>query len=123
MWDRSRRAFSLVELLIVFAIVLLLVGIALTGLQAARESARRLSCAANLRDLGLGLLHHHQALGVLPPFCGGPDSTSTQVWGSPPQPSPYPRPGIGLASGFVMLLPFIGEPTLRFSHSYEACSA
>jgi hypothetical protein len=112
MWDRSRRAFSLVELLIVFAIVLLLVGIALTGLQAARESARRLSCAANLRDLGLGLLHHHQALGVLPPFCGGPDSTSTQVWGSPPQPSPYPRPGIGLASGFVMLLPFIGEPTL-----------
>ena len=41
MWDRSRRAFSLVELLIVFAIVLLLVGIALTGLQAARESASR----------------------------------------------------------------------------------
>ena len=112
MRDRSCHAFSLIELLIVTAILLLLAGISLTGLQTARESARRLACAANLRDLGLGLLHHHQALGVLPPFCGGPDSTSTQVWGSPPEPKPYPRPGIGLASGFVMLLPFIGEPTL-----------
>jgi hypothetical protein len=112
MRDRSRRAFSLVELLIVATIVFLLLGISLSGLQAARETSRRLSCAANLRELGLGLLHHHQALGVLPPFCGGPDSTSTQVWGSPPQPRPYPRPGIGLASGFVMLLPYIGEPAL-----------
>jgi prepilin-type N-terminal cleavage/methylation domain-containing protein len=112
MRDKSCHAFSLIELLIVTAILLLLAGISLTGLQTARESARRLACAANLRDLGLGLLHHHQALGVLPPSWGGPDSTSTQVWGSPPEPKPYPRPGIGLASGFVMLLPFIGEPTL-----------
>lgn len=94
MRGRSRRAFSLVELLIVTTIVLLLGGIFLTALQAARESARRLSCATNLRELGLGLLHHHQALGVLPPFCGGPDSTSTQVWGSPPQSvsPPWNRP-------------------------------
>ena len=127
MRDRSHRAFSLLELLIVTTVVLLLVGISLTGLQAARESARRLSCAANLRELGLGLHHYHQARGVLPPFCGGPDSTATQVWGSPPQPKPYPRPGIGLASGFVMLLPFIGEPTLfdaiRAAGWPFACSA
>lgn len=108
----SRRAFSLVELLIVIAIVVLLVGISLSGLQSAREASRRLSCAANLRELGLGLHHHHQALGVLPPFCGGPDSTATQAWGSPPEVKPYPRPGIGLASGFVMLLPFIEQRSL-----------
>ena len=109
---RSRRAFSLVELLIVTTIVLLLLGISLTGVQAARESSRRLSCAANLRDLGLGLLHHHQALGVLPPSWGGPDSTAALAWGSPPEVKPFPFPGIGLASGFVMLLPYIGETSL-----------
>lgn len=108
----SRRAFSLVELLIVIAIVVLLVGISLSGLQSAREASRRLSCAANLRELGLGLHHHHQALGVLPPFGGGPDSTASVAWGSPPEVKPYPRPGIGLASGFVMLLPYIGELSL-----------
>ena len=112
MRNRSLRAFSLVELLIVTTVVLLLVGISLSGLQAARESARRLCCAANLRDLGLGLMHHHQARGVLPPSWGGPDSTATLVWGSPPERKPYPRPGIGLASGFVMLLPYIGEQSL-----------
>jgi hypothetical protein len=79
MCDRSGRVFSLVELLIAATIVFLLAGISLTGLQAARASCRRLSCSANLRELGLGVLHHHQALGVLPPFCGGPDSTSTQA--------------------------------------------
>jgi prepilin-type N-terminal cleavage/methylation domain-containing protein len=109
MRERSRRAFSLVELLIVITIVLLLAGISLTGLQAARESARRLSCAANLRELGLGLLHYHEALGVLPPSWGGPDSTSTHEWGSPLEVKPFPFSGVGLASGFVMLLPYIGE--------------
>lgn len=112
MHEPRRRAFSLVELLIVIAIVILLVGISLSGLQSAREASRRLSCAANLRELGLGLHHHHQALGVLPPFCGGPDSTASYAWGSPPEVKPYPRPGIGLASGFVMLLPYIGELSL-----------
>ena len=107
--DRSLRAFSLVELLIVIAILVLLGGISLSGLQAAREAARRLTCAANLRELGLGLMHHHQALGVLPPSWGGPDSTSTHPWGTPPTRKPYPGPGVGLASGFVMLLPYIGE--------------
>jgi type II secretory pathway pseudopilin PulG len=110
--DRSLRAFSLVELLIVIAVVLLLVGISMSGLQAARESARRLCCAANLRDLGLGLQHHHQALGVLPPSWGGPDSTATSMWGSPPERKPYPGPGVGGASGFVMLLPYTGELAL-----------
>jgi prepilin-type N-terminal cleavage/methylation domain-containing protein len=109
---RSRRAFSLVELLIVIAILVLLGGISLSGLQAARESARRLCCAGNLRELGLGLQHHHQALGVLPPSRGGPDSTATIVWGMPPKLKPYPAPGVGTASGFAMLLPYIGEMAL-----------
>jgi prepilin-type N-terminal cleavage/methylation domain-containing protein len=107
-----RRGFSLIELLVSMAIVILLLGIVLLGIQTARESARRLQCAANMRQLGLGLMLHHQAHRVLPSSWGGPDSTSTQVWGRPFARKPYPRPGVGLASGFVMLLPFIGEEPL-----------
>jgi hypothetical protein len=107
-----RRGISLIELLVSIAVVLLLVAIGLTGVQSSRESARRLQCASNLRNLGVGLMLHHQAHQVLPPSWGGPDSTSTQLWGRPLARRPYPRPGVGLASGFVMLLPFIGEEPL-----------
>lgn len=110
-----RRAFSLIELVVVVAILALLAGIMLVGVQVARESARRMHCGSNLRQLGLGLMLHHEARGVLPPSWGGPDSTSTQVWGTPPAAKPYPRAGIGLASGFVMLLPYIGEDSLAAS--------
>jgi len=107
-----RRGFSLVELIIIVAILGLLAGILLTSLQAARETSRRMTCAANLRQLGAGIALHHDARGVLPPSRGGPDSTATFRWGSPPVMKPYPRPGIGRVSGFVMLLPFIGEEAI-----------
>lgn len=106
------RAFSLIELVVVAAILALLAGLVLAGVQSARESARRMHCASNLRQLGVGLMLHHEARGALPPSWGGPDSTATQVWGSPPTAKPYPGPGVGEASGFVMLLPYIGEEAL-----------
>jgi prepilin-type N-terminal cleavage/methylation domain-containing protein len=110
--DAKPAGFSLIELLVAVAVVVLLLGLVTTGLQAARESARRLQCGNHLRQLGLGLHLHHQALGCLPPSRGGPDSTATGVWGDSPHPRPYPGPGVGSASGFVMLLPFLGEENL-----------
>jgi prepilin-type N-terminal cleavage/methylation domain-containing protein/prepilin-type processing-associated H-X9-DG protein len=47
-----RRAFTLVELLVVVGIIALLVGILMPGLTRARESARRTNCLANLRSVG-----------------------------------------------------------------------
>ena len=108
----KRGGFSLVELLMVIAVVGMLAALVLTAIQSTRESARLVSCANNLRQLGTGLLLHHEAHGVLPPSWGGPDSTSTAVWGTPPKPAPYPGPGMGLASGFTMLLPYISQVDL-----------
>jgi prepilin-type N-terminal cleavage/methylation domain-containing protein/prepilin-type processing-associated H-X9-DG protein len=63
---RFTAGFSLVELLAVIAIVGLLVALLLPAVQASREAARRSQCASNLRQLGVGLLAYHEALGTFP---------------------------------------------------------
>lgn len=64
--SRSLHGFTLVELLVVFAIVGMLVALLLPAIQAARESARRSQCSNNLRNLALGLLAYHNANGNFP---------------------------------------------------------
>jgi prepilin-type N-terminal cleavage/methylation domain-containing protein/prepilin-type processing-associated H-X9-DG protein len=52
---RRNRAFTLVELLIVVAILGVLIGLLLPAVSGAREQSRKVSCAANLRNLGTAL--------------------------------------------------------------------
>ncbi|MBM4098137.1 MAG: DUF1559 domain-containing protein [Planctomycetes bacterium] len=63
---RSEKAFTLVELLIVVAVIAVLIGLLLPAVQKVRETASRTKCQCNIGQLALATIHHEQTFGKFP---------------------------------------------------------
>jgi prepilin-type N-terminal cleavage/methylation domain-containing protein len=90
--NRSIRiAFTLIELLVVVAVIGIMAGLLLPAVQQVREAARRISCANNLHEIGLGLLNYESAASAFPL---GAELTTGHAWST-------------------KCLPFLEQPALK----------
>ena len=94
----SRHGLSLIELLVTIAIIGILIALLLPAISATRESARRVQCTSQLRQIGIGLNAYHDALGTFPPGYVAGNSESD-------------RDGKGWGWG-ALLLPFVEQRVL-----------
>lgn len=74
----ERRGLSLLELLVVVAIIAVIVGLTLAAVQRVRASAARTHCVNTIRQLGLSLQQYHQAHGAFPPGVSYADGKDPQ---------------------------------------------
>jgi prepilin-type N-terminal cleavage/methylation domain-containing protein/prepilin-type processing-associated H-X9-DG protein len=103
-----RSAYTLIELLVVIAIIAVLIGLLVPAVQKVRESAARLQCANNLKQIGLACHQHHDNYGVFPPG-----------WVYAPFTVPQGQILEGGAGTFTFLLPFLEQDALAKLYRWD----
>jgi len=97
------QAFTLIELLVVIAIIAILIGLLVPAVQKVRESAARLQCQNNLKQLGIAMHAYHDTRKFLP-SAGSSD-------GKPFSPGPWPNGGEG-TNWAVFIMPYIEQGSI-----------
>jgi len=92
-----QTGFTIIELMVVIAIIAVLIALLLPAVQSARESARRIQCVNNLKQVGLAIMNYHDTIGTLPPtlmITGRAGAVSwTNEYGAYPRILPYAEQG------------------------------
>jgi prepilin-type N-terminal cleavage/methylation domain-containing protein len=112
----SRRGFSLVEVMVVLAIILILIGLLVPAVQRVRESAAQTVCRNNMKQIALAVLQYEVAYKKLPPAGTGYGWCCVDFFLPEPQgwiPVDFPSdPHIVNQSGLSLLLAYLGQEAL-----------
>ena len=110
-----RRGFTLIELLVVIAIIAILIGLLLPAVQKVRESAARMKCQNNLKQVGLGMNNFHSAYGCFAP--GGLSGATDNVSLSAARRAGVTTSGV-IHSWSPFLLPYIEQDNVYKQYSF-----
>src|SRR5207245_9240830 len=103
MCKARRHGFTLTEMLVVIAIISVLVAMLMPAVQKIRDSANRLACQNNLRQIGIALHNHNDTVGAFPPglVCSGSNVSDAE------------------ATGFTFLLPYIEQDPVYKTYDFD----